>query len=326
MLHERQDEKQIIHAVIADSGMKLIAQKTISLPYSKKEFAIEEMSLSADGDIALLITKRVKASPNEKRRIMTYSLVTSMRKEQGFTEKPLSVSDKTMLEAALSIDNVNRKAVVTGFFADRDDMGGLGVFYAAQSFAAGSSLDMRTCPITGELRLKIIGDRSNNLQENIYYPIQRVILRNDGGAVLLAEEAFTNEYSYYDYFTQSFTRRVEYHYDNIFIISLNSDCTIDWSTVIRKNQDSVDDAGVYSSFCSAITEEKFYVVFNRDISRNSTVAAGSVTNTGIQDEKNIVSPSEHILIIPSSGKQISENEMIIPVLQKRNLSLAKIVF
>ncbi|MBK7855311.1 MAG: hypothetical protein IPJ79_10760 [Bacteroidetes bacterium] len=65
--------------------------------------------------------------------------------------------------------------------------------------------------------------------------MKKVILRSDGGAVIIAEVAYTSEFSYYDYFSQTYVRRVEYHFENAAIFSVNADGTIHWNTVLRKN-------------------------------------------------------------------------------------------
>jgi hypothetical protein len=158
------------------------------------------------------------------------------------------------------------------------------------------------------------------------YPIERIVLRNDGGAVIVAEAAYTTEYSYYDSFSQSFTRRLEYHFDNIVVISINSDGSVDWSTIVEKEQISMDDNGIFSSFCSMLNSEKLIVVYNDDISKRNNVIPASIDNKGALIKSRPFAGSEGLLLLPRSGKQVSENSIVVPAYKKRNQFLVQITF
>ena len=190
-----------------------------------------------------------------------------------------------------------------------------------------SQLVVKTHSIDSGTQFKLLGDRNSGYDIGlISYPIQKIIHRNDGGAVIVAEASYTNDYSYYDYFTQSFTRRTEYHYNNIVVISINNDASIHWLNIIRKDQESEDDGGIFSSFCLMLTSDEMVLIYNSDISRNSEVTGQLISNSGVQTEKHLIRPTEHVLLFSRNGKQISENEVIIPCISKKKIMLGKFTF
>lgn len=149
-------------------------------------------------------------------------------------------------------------------------------------------------------------------------------MRNDGGAVILAESNYINQYSYYDYFTQTFNNRIEYHFDNVVVISVNGDGTIDWNKVLRKNQESRDDMGLFSSYCPMIRQQEIVMFYNNNFHKNNEIIGEAVTNEGTQYQVKVSRPIDHLTILPRSGKQIAANEVVLPCMVKRKLMLLKI--
>jgi hypothetical protein len=156
------------------------------------------------------------------------------------------------------------------------------------------------------------------------YPIQRVILRSDGGAVIIAEAAYLSEYSFYDYFTQSFNRRIEYHYDNVVIISVNEDGQADWSQILKKDQTSLDDEGLYSSIATMLSPDNLTIFYNADIGRNNEVISFKLSSKGELTQKRLTMSGDNITILAKAGKQVDEDVMIVPAISKKKLYLLKI--
>ena len=156
------------------------------------------------------------------------------------------------------------------------------------------------------------------------YTINKIIMKADGGAVMVAESFFTTEYSYFDYFTQSYYRRTEYHYGNILVVSVNNKGEIQFSKLVKKRQESIDDGAIYSSYLSMTGESALYLFFNHDINSNNEISGVSINAKGERIDKNVIRNVEHIWIMPDNGKQVSADEAIVPCVQKKKLVLAKI--
>ena len=88
----------------------------------------------------------------------------------------------------------------------------------------------------------------------------------------------------------------------------------------------MDDDGVFSSFCALVNSEQFLILYNDDISRRNKITPAIISSKGILSRGKSVPMSEGFIILPRSGKQVSENELLIPAYKKRDLHLVKFTF
>jgi hypothetical protein len=324
-LEEIRDQEQIIHCIICDTSFQSITQKRFSIPYSEKDFNISDYGLTEQQQLVLLAQLREKDPASEKKKLRSFKLFVSIKNETSLKSFKVNDGEHQMSEAALAIDKANNKVIVTGFYADKSSFAGAGILYASLPLENPAEIDIHTYPLNSSTQVKLIGERNAGSNISLFnYPIQKVILRSDGGAVLVAEAAYLSEYSYYDYFTQSFNRRIEYHYDNIVVLSLSATGVVDWSQVIRKDQTSLDDEGIYASFSSILNSDQVVIIYNNDIGRNNEVVGLSINNKGQAGNIKFSKIGDSISILPRAGRQIDEGIMVVPVINKKKLYLAKI--
>ena len=316
---------QQVQMIAFDTALAVVSQQRLNIPYDNKTVLIAEYALSEQADFVSLVQINNKNSDGDKKRLLQYHLFVNRVGQSTFEEFAINAENKPMTEAALAIDNLNGNAVVTGFYADKNSGSGAGIMYASLSLKMGDSLKINAYSIKGDTQLKLIGERNEESNFGLFsYPIQRIILRADGGSVIIAEAAYTTEYSYYDYFTQSFNRRTEYHFDNVVVLSINARGEIDWSHVLRKNQQTIDDGGFLSSFVSVLSDDRLAVIYNNDISRNNEVVSYAVSAKGELTQSKIIRSSERIFILPRAGKQVDNETLIVPGIFKKRMYLVKI--
>jgi hypothetical protein len=321
------DNRQTVHLLIADSSFDNRQKKDLTFNYGEKKFTTTGYSLSNKGDFHVLGVRSIKDKNAERKRQEDFILFSCPAAAQQFTEFVIKENDKDVTNASINFDNINNKIVCAGFYADRNTTLGAGIILASVEMNNPGQLIFKAHPIDTGTQIKLLGERNRNDEIGlISYPIEKIILRNDGGAVIVAEASYTTDYSYYDYFIQSYSYRTEYHYNNIVAISVNNDGQIHWLNIIRKEQESLDDGGAFSSFCTLLTSDEMVFIYNNSISKNSEVVGSRVSNTGEQKEDKIVRSNDHMLLLARDGKQISENEVVIPCVTKKKLLLAKFTF
>jgi len=327
VVHEyNNDEKQTEHVALFDSSLKLTSLKKIQIPFGEKKFSSTGYALSNNGDFVMLGMQSEKVKSFSSKRKTEYFVYSSAVNDSGFVQQSVT-GEKQITGLGVEFDNVNSKAVLAGFYSEKQSYTGAGVFYASMDVTGNTGIKIKTSNIDPQKNIKLTGERNSRSGLSIIgYPIERIVLRNDGGAVIVAEASYTSEYSYYDYFTQSFTQHTEYHFDNIVIISVNSDGSIDWSNIVEKDQTSIDDGGIFSSFCSLLNSEELIVVYNNDISRQNEILTVSIGNKGEVKQNKPVASGERLMLLPRSGKQVSENEMLVPAYKKKDLLLVRISF
>lgn len=320
------ENNQTIAVAVFDENLQFIHSSKGNINFADKNFEITGYQLSNTGDFGMLGIHSEKIKALSSKRKTDYLIYVAAAGASAIKELPVS-SVNPITGMGIAFDNVNRKLVVAGFYADLSAPTGSGVVYGSVGMEDSSALSIRSNPIDNQKNIRLKGERNAaSGMSLIGYPIERIVVRNDGGAVIVAEAAYTTEYSYYDYFTQSFTRREEFHFDNVVVISVNSDATIHWSAIAEKQQVSIDDDGAFSSFCALLNSEQFIMLFNDDISRQNSIIPVTVSNTGSSVRGKPVPGGDGLLLIPRSAKQVSENEILAPVYRKRKLFLARFSF
>ena len=319
-------DKQTVFTAVLDDELKLVAYKSGIISFSEKTFDFTGYTLSNEGDLMLLGINSEKIKTLSSKRKTEYFVYSSPENEKGFKEFNIS-AEMNITGLGIEFDNVNQQVVLAGFYSDKESFVGAGIYYATLKVETSSEVVIKARAVEGQQNIRLKGERNTGSGMSlISYPIERIVLRQDGGAVIVAEAAYTTEYSYYDSFSQSFARRIEYNFDNVIIISVNSEGVADWSSVVEKRQVSMDDGGVFSSFCSLLNSEQLVILYNDNIGRRNKVTAVSIDNLGKNNRLKPFQQNEAIQLLPRSGKQVSENEIVIPALVKRKLHFVKFTF
>ena len=327
VVEEDRDKDQVLHLMMLDSSLTMNMLYSPVINYPSKQFEVTNVVLSDANDFAAIAQGTEKNQNGQKGKTTKYKLFLKRSGESFFDESTISSGDKNITEAALTADNINNKIVVAGFYNDNESFAGTGILFVSWNLKNKTPMEIKSVSIDDNVRIKMIGERNSGANIGMYsYPIRKMILRSDGGAVVIAEAAYYSEYSYFDYFTQSFTRRTEYHYDNVIIMSIHTNGTIDWSGVLHKSQESMDDGGFLSSFCSILESDRIDLVYNNDISRNNEIENFSISNKGETEQKKVSRSSDHLTLIPHSGEQVDENTLIVAAIMKKKLYLLKLEF
>jgi hypothetical protein len=321
------DGTQTIHCLIVDNTFSLQRQFSFDVPYPEKNFSYENWILSDEGDFMMEGSYYSKENSETKRKWDAYKLFICKASGTSTKEYPLNSSLLELNGSNIAYDAVNKQVLLAAFY-DEKSSGKSGILYAKLKLNGNDTLEIIKQPIQEGTLARMFNEQVSSkggLQIN-NLAIEKMVLRNDGGAVLISEASYVSDYSYYDYFTQSYIRNSEYHFNNVIILSVNNDGTIDWDAVLRKEQVSTNDYGKYSSFCQMQTEGEINIIYNTQIERNNTIALFSVDKSGEANRKEINKPEDRILIIPYAARQISADELVFPCWNRKKLLMAKITF
>ncbi len=327
-------EEQSYHVVITDASLAIIYKKDFTVPFSEKKFVSENLVLSNEGGFYLFgihYTNDKKAKdPGESFYVIYHgdNPDGEVRSEEINLSSASAGGKKFIIGASPVYDNINHKIVVAGFYSAGSVYSINGTFYYALRTDTVQQAEVRTTTFDANFLMKFRGEikRNNNNSELVNYSINRIILRRDGGAVIIAEGVSSTYSSYYDYFTRMYITHRYYLYSNIIALSVNPDGSILWSDVISKDQQSRDDGGYYSSYCSDIYANKMYFVYNKYIGDNPSILLSTINSSGEQKTDVLFNEDEKILSIPMGGKQIAEDELVMPALREGKLRFVKVSF
>lgn len=251
-----------------------------------------------------------------------------------FESKELLLDEKYAASGYLKIDNINNRLYFGGFYSDKKNGSFDGILYAAYDVTSKQFLNRKLIPFDRDLVAAAGARRKQHAFDN--FEVKQVIVKNDGGFVLVSEAHFvstrsnyTPGFGYYSMYNNPYMSTMirEYHFDDIMALSYDKDGTRQWSSFIPKNQYSQEDGGVFSSYAllnSGGTLAFLFNDFNPTHSRIQLATVGAdgksainAFNSGGADDPDW---------LPRSGKQVAGRVLVVPCFHKKQICFARVDF
>jgi hypothetical protein len=250
-----------------------------------------------------------------------------------FDAKEMKLDNKFAASGYMKIDNVNNRMYVGGFYSDKKNGSYNGIIYAAYDIAGGAFTTQKFIPFDADLISAVGTKHRNHTFDN--YEVKQLIVKNDGGFVLISEVHFVTTRSnylpgmgYYSFYSPTATAIVhEYHYDDIMALAYNKDGVREWGSYVPKEQYSQEDGGVFSSFALLNSGGTLAFLFNDFNTTHSRIQLATVSADGKTDIHSFTAEgNDYPDWLPKSGKQVAARVLIVPCFHKKQICFAKVVF
>lgn len=263
---------------VHDENMNEIWKKDIELPYKEQLFRVEDYDVSNKGNVFVTgveyqekkEAKKRKGKPNFKYHILGY-----FDKGQRIKDYEIDLGEKFVTDLSATVRE-NEDIICTGFYSDNGTWSIRGTFFITidgetkkiktKSFKEFDE-DFITLGWTEkeEEKEKKKAAKKERSLEMYNYEFRELIQREDGGAVLLAEQ-----YRYYRrcrtsydaYGNSTMICTEHYIYNDVIVINVTPEGEIEWATKIEKNQHTTNDGGYFSSFSTHVKGDKIFLVYN----------------------------------------------------------------
>lgn len=343
---------------VFDKDFKLAWEKNIVLPYNDDKFTVEDYRIDNDGNVFLLGVLYEDDAKWRRRGSPTYKYVVLSYMDNGnaFEEYRIDLADKFITDLTFRIGN-DGKLVFSGFYSERGTYSVKGTYFFHLDPKERAVQDRKATEFDFNFLTAFMSDRNKQkaleaVEKNdtrkapeLYdYSLDELILRSDGGAVLVAEQYFVEQvydnnyglyspfYSpYYDpfYYNRYNNRQTDYyyHYNDIIIVNISPSGEIEWSARIPKRQETRNDGGYYSSYSMATTRDGFFFLFNddgrnfgRDDGKLYTYTGGNngvvaLAQVNIKGEVSVAPLTTNkdagVITRPKMCKQIGKREMAV---------------
>jgi hypothetical protein len=251
-------------------------------------------------------------------------------------EIEIEKGDYQLTDIRFKPDNKNNRLVAAGFYSEKNQNYSNGYFYMF--------IDFDNYTLSQKIFMPFKTDRINDIRDKISVKyrdrgkiyslaIKDLVLRNDGGVLLVGESFFTSQQNlprstFDNYYSRQSITITSYYYEDIFIFSINPDGSELWDQVLFKKQYSEKDGGYYSSFGVVNTRKNLQLLFNEDINSTTNLNSYQLTYKGDYKVLTLLNTRERSLTIaPRYVRQISDSEAILPAFTNRNeLLLVKATF
>jgi len=250
----------------------------------------------------------------------------------------VSLGGKLSYDAYFKIDNLNRAIIGGGMHSDKNKGRTQGYYYINVPFGAETDHTLSFYNFEERFMEQLV-DKKVKVTKGLFdVGIQDLVIRKDGGAVIICEQLKDFERTGLSGNTTAPTRSyynsrengrysVDHYYEDLFLFSVHPDGTHHWEEILHKKQFSQDDDAVFSSFFLAKTSRKLRLIYNDEIRNENTVSEYLIKGDGEFDRNSILNTaSQDLRLRFRESKQVAYNEIIVPSERKSRLKLVRMMF
>lgn len=245
-------------------------------------------------------------------------------------------------EPQFEVDNVNDNLIFCGFYdenADPADPAANGFFYLQYDAATGVLKHSAYNVFPPAFMTSLTGrEKYNRL---FTFNIKKMLLRIDGGAMLVAEQLIKDKkevmvsspsssfrgYVGYGNSYNSYRTVNTFSYNDIIAFSIRSDGSLDWNTIMRKKQQTEDDNGFNSSFAFTNEKDVVHLLYLDEISAAGAANEYKLNSKGSSDRTVLFTQEDKdLFLIPKLAKQVAPDELVIPSVKSGEFRLVRVQY
>lgn len=257
-LENRRESEMLFYYLFDESGA-YVQSGEIEMKYPDNRFRIRSLRVSNQGNVFVLgkyyKVPIIRESDDFQYIIYRHDLASG----QG-NELRIELGDRFISDLAFRLDK-DEHMYVAGFYSNRgtDQIGGI----LLQKIAVGGDLLQQSAePFSAEFLSYYLSrtqiDRGRELRNFYLDPQDGIVLRSDGGLLLIAEKFYLTYQSYRDMYGYLVERPI-YHYDDIILTSVSASGEIEWHAIVEKMQQS--DISANLSYFSAVGSGGTYLFY-----------------------------------------------------------------
>jgi hypothetical protein len=349
-INTRNPKTFIFTSFLFDKNLELLDRHRISMQV--QDHADYFSNFEVDNDGQMVFTRFARLGSGDYLNHVAF--VIKGPQADTFAIRDVGANDHILDELKLKIDNYNKRYLLSAFYYKQRKGNIEGLFTVIWDKATDSKYKEVITIFNDDLRAMAKSSESNEKMAFNDYFIKKIVVKKDGGYLLISEVEFTTtrgssfsrgDYLYgpmspVDYYSPYYNPYSPYspynHYgmgqanrynaENIMILSFDKNSNLEWSNVIPKSQ--FDDEGVNQiSYQTMNTGGELHFLYNQSDKRTLLLMDQSISADG----KITRLPTFHNLdkgyvFLPRLAKQVSSNQIVIPCQYRNYLCFAKIDF
>ncbi|WMX15537.1 MULTISPECIES: hypothetical protein [unclassified Aureispira] len=298
---------------------KMVWQKNFKFLELSKQREFEQVLVNNMGESFIIFNEN-----NTKRQRQNHQFailkVTPNRSESSYT---VPFNNYISHDMNIQYDEINQQLVASGLYTDHKNSIN-GIFYFNTDLAQIPTI--QTSELEETFMRSLTGKKSKKINGIQNFTICQLVLRKDGGALLVAEQRFAYESSIAFYEEERRKAHADYLYENILVASIHPSGKVYWKDVLFKSQSSENDNARYSSFFAVKTNSSIRFVYNNDISWDTSIFEYVINSSGNVQRNVIAHQIRKSGVLPqlTSSIQVSASEVIALSERDRKLRLLKI--
>lgn len=288
----------------------------------------EKMVVANNGDLYILGRKSSFWSTKDDK---SYTLIR-VQNANAITVHTFTPETDDITELFIDFDEKNLKLVMAGFTSIGDENSTNGYFgFSINANELPEEAEILINKFTMEFMADITGKKPGKVKELSFFKIQDVIVKNDGGVIIISEV------------TKEFVRRsqlnspgqfgnylpprgyIDFYHEDLLLLSTFADGKEQWKKLLFKKQFSQDDDGIYSSYFLFKTPSRLRLVYNDEIKNNNTVSEYVLDPLGNAERKSVLSTEyQNLKLRFKDAIQIGPKSLIVPSEKSWKINLVRI--
>ena len=232
------------------------------------------------------------------------------------------------MSSLFKFDKVNNTLVGAGLYADKNALKASGTFFLTIPLNDRKNYTLSHNAFEDSFLQEFLQKKNvgNNAGLNST-EIRNLILRKDGGALLVGERIETKGRLQNPNLPGGGRSSADFYYDQVFVASIHPSGKKHWLNVFQKKQYSFDDGGIYSSFFMCIGKKGVRMLFNDEIRTQSTISEFMLKGSGDYKRRAIINTIDtDIKIRMRDALQLSSNSIVAPSQYRNKLKMVKFSF
>ena len=301
------------------SNKKMIWKSNFKFPEFNKRKEFEQLLVNNAGETFMLFNENNNRQKGQEHQFSILKISTDN------TQTSYTIPFKNHLSHDMTVqyDEINQQLVASGLYSVQKGAVN-GIFYFKTNLSKIPTI--QTSELEESFMRSLTGKKSKKIHGIEKIAICQLVLRKDGGALLVAEQRFMYESSMAFYEEERKKKQADYLYENILIASIHPSGKVYWKDVLFKSQSSENDNARYSSFFAVKTNSSIRFLYNNDISWDTSIFEYVIHSNG-NVQRNVVAhqlPKNGILPQLINSIQVSASEVIALSERDKKLRLLKI--
>lgn len=350
-INSRNPDLYLVTSSLFTSALEPVYKSQTGIPMPRHSDFLTEFMLDNEG--GLVFVRASGTSQNDN--INSLTLITKAAMVDTVSYYDLNLSTNFLDNIRVKVDNINKNYLVTSLFS-KTKRGNIDGLYCMlwnknqqKQVAAGTTV------FSDELRSQAKSEGNIRTAFNDYY-VQNIVMRKDGGFVIIAESVYTSTrgnynnrwdylgspfyspsnfylygspYSYYYPWGSSglySTSTNRYYADNIAIMSFDSATSMRWVNVIAKSQYD-DNTDNFLGYGTLNTGSEVHFFFNELTRKTLILTDQSITPDGqLNREPTLHNLDRDYQFMPQFAKQVGSRQVMLPCQYRNYVLFAKIEF
>lgn len=324
------DDRNLIIQLVDNISLTTIYEFTITVKDFNFKTDFEKLVVGNDGQ--LFIVGRASSFWNKKSE-QSFTVI-KIKSPQDISLHLFTPEADIITDLIMDFDEKNQKLVLAGFTSYGDEGRANGYFgFSISPTELPEDAEILINRFSMEFMADVSGKKPGKIKELENFVIKDVIVRNDGGVIIVSEmvKEFTRRSQmntpgqFGDYFPpRGF---IDYYHEDLILFATYADGKEHWKKILFKKQFSQDDDGIYSSYFLFKTPSRLRLIYNDEIKNANTVSEYVLDPTGDAERKSVLSTEyQNLKLRFRDAIQTGPQSIIVPSEKSWKINLVKIDF